>query len=360
MIIHLLISTIVILATPALSLSLEKIPNPEYPDNIEHLSLNRLRRRQKTNDARDKGNTIIDRDLLQTADVKLVNNCGFDASIGIIYYGSSQNEIYVWRNIKKGGTYILKSVSDPTIYLYGFDEKKPKKVIWGTSNSKHCISKGECLQPKNVGKLSSSDTIRYKLCKVTSPTSSPISKAPPTDSTALTETEIKWLNGHNDRRRKYFADNGLGPKDLKWSQSLEKSAQNYANRLLELGGDSKCVIQHGYDGDEYGGENLHTNWGTSISTVSASPDEVLNGWYDEEINLPYGQNAHATQVVFRSTHYVGCGQSQKKLSNGGKCFINVCRYLSPGNCNMSRNGWKSRTLDDDAQCSPVCPPEGCF
>jgi Cysteine-rich secretory protein family len=333
---------------------------PRSSRSKKALSLKRLRRRIKANDDSRKDKMIADRDLLQAADVRLVNNCGFDASIGIVYYDSKQSEVYVWSNIKKGSTFILRSVSDQTIYLYGFDEKKPNKVIWGTSNSKHCISKGECLEPKNVGKLSTASVVRYKLCKVASPTASPISRAPPTDTTSLTDTEVKWLNGHNTRRKNYFAQNSLGPKDLKWSETLKNSAQQYANRLLELGGDNKCVIQHGYDGDEYGGENLHTNWGTSISTVSASPDEVLNGWFDEEINLPFGQNGHATQVVFRSTHYVGCGQSQKKLSNGGKCFINVCRYLSPGNCNMSRNGWKSRTLDDDAQCPPLCPPEGCF
>jgi Cysteine-rich secretory protein family len=168
------------------------------------------------------------------------------------------------------------------------------------------------------------------------------------------------LKGHNKRRTNFFSKNGLGPKNLKWAQSLKESAQAYADKLVELGGDTKCVIQHGYKGDEYGGENISSNWGVSVSTVSATPEEVLNGWYDEEISLPLGMNGHATQVVFRSTHYVGCGRAQKNLSNGGKCFINVCRYLSPGNCNMSQNGWKSRTLDEEVVCDPFCPKEGCF
>jgi hypothetical protein len=304
----------------------------------------------------------MSRKLSTTATVTLVNNCGFDASIGIIYYTKNKKKNYIWPKILKGKTKILTGVSDPTIYLYGFHPKNRKKRIWGSKKSKHCISSGECLEPNYVGALSKK-SLRFKLCDGSSEkTPSPISKTPPAPnpSPSLSEIEKKWLNEHNDRRTKYYSQNGLGPKNLKWSSTLKVSAQRYANKLIDLGGNDRCVIQHGFQGDDFGGENLHTNWGTSVSTVSASPDDVLTTWFDEEINLPYGQNGHATQVVFRSTRYVGCATAQKNLDNGGKCFINVCRYISPGNCNMSRNNWKQKVLDDDASCPPLCPDEGCF
>jgi Cysteine-rich secretory protein family len=300
--------------------------------------------------------------LLTTATVTLVNNCGFDASIGIIYYNKKRKNIYIWPKILKGKTKILRGVSDPTIYLYGIHPKNPKKRVWGSKKSRHCISSGECLEPNYVGSLSKK-SLRYKLCADSSKkTPSPISKTPPapTPSTSLSAIETQWLNGHNSRRTKYYANNGLGPKNLKWSSTLKASAQRYANKLIDLGGNDRCVIQHGFQGDDFGGENLHTNWGTSVSSVSASPDDVLTSWFEEEIDLPYGQNGHATQVVFRSTRYVGCATSQKTLGNGGKCFINVCRYISPGNCNMSPSSWRQRTLDDEAGCPPLCPDEGCF
>ena len=149
----------------------------------------------------------------------------------------------------------------------------------------------------------------------------------------------------------------MGPMDLKWSNSLKDSAQNYANRLIQIGGGGDCHIEHGYQGDKNGGENLGANWG---STTGSSPDHVLSNWYDREINLPFGQNGHATQVVYRSSHYVGCGIAEKDMNGGGKCFIQVCRYLAPGNCGIDANNWVAKTLSDTVECNPACPPEGCF
>ena len=297
------------------------------------------------------------RHLVTTADVTLVNNCGFKASIGIIYYRTT-GKVYVWPTIPEGTTYKLTKVSQSIIYLYGRDVDNPSKLVWGTTKSKHCIGKNRCLEPKSVGSLSRSN-IRVKLCGTgSSPTRAPTSK--PVDAPDLTELDADWVGGHNTRRTKYFSENGLGPKNLKWSNGVKNSAQAYANKLIDIQGDVKCVIQHGYLGDDYGGENIHTNWGRTVTTVSATPDKVLGRWFDDEIDAGYGKNLHATQVVFRSTAYVGCGRASKTLYHGGKCYINVCRYISPGNCNMSPGGWKERVLDDNAQCGPVCPPEGCF
>jgi uncharacterized protein YkwD len=303
----------------------------------------------------------IRRELQQVTNVRLVNNCGFDISIGIIYFGLSSKEVYIWPTIKKSANYLLTKVTNSTVYLYGFDAENPNKILWGTGQSEHCISAGECLQPFNVGIRKQKRTF-FNLCATAVPTASPIAKAPPLPevSTTLSEIDKQWLDGHNSRRTSYFKKNGLSAKDVKWSTTLQKSAQNYATKLLEVGGDSKCTIIHGYKGDNYGGENIAANWGVSVSIESASPEEVLNGWFDNEILLPFGANGHATQVVFRSTKYIGCGRSQKNLNNGGKCYINVCRYLSPGNCNMTPGGWKARTLDDASLCLPLCPEEGCF
>ena len=59
---------------------------------------------------------------------------------------------------------------------------------------------------------------------------------------------------------------------------------------------------------------------------------------------------HFTQVVWRATHYVGCGVAS------GRCgHIQVCRYIKPGNCNGRDN-----FMEKETPCSPDCPPEGCF
>jgi hypothetical protein len=300
--------------------------------------------------------------LLQPrSNVRLINNCGFDASVGIIYLSKALKAVYLWLTIKKGRGIMLRSVSDPTIFIYGYNSVFPDDLVWVTANSKYCVSEGHCFEPRIVGSLANS-LLRYKLCGTTVPTPSPIAKAPPTllDYSYMSEIEIAWLNAHNRRRNEYYNRNGVGSADLKWSKTLQKSAQNYSSLLISIGGDSKCTIRHGVHGNTYGGENLSKNWGTSSKTNSSTPEEILTSWFDEEIDLPYGENFHATQVVFRSSRYVGCGTSEKTMYHGGKCFINVCRYLSPGNCNMSPQNWKARTLDNNTFCLPFCPEEGCF
>ena len=280
------------------------------------------------------------RKLVTSATVKLVNNCGVDAYIGIKYTGSNGNYVYTWPFIGKGSSVTLKGVTKSTIFIYGVKASDVTQSVWQSSNNNgHCFASGDCLDARNVGSLASG-FVTYRLC----------------GTGALTAKDTQWLNGHNSRRAKWFSQNGKSRLDLKWSNRIKQSAQQYANKLIAIGGSSDCQIQHGYQGDDYGGENLAANWGP----VSSTPDEVMKGWYEDEISLSFGNNLHATQMVFRSTHYVGCGVASKTLKDGNKCFIHVCRYISPGNCNMYQNGWRARTLDDTVICGPKCPPEGCF
>jgi hypothetical protein len=74
--------------------------------------------------------SLDERNLAKSAHVRLVNNCGFDASIGIIFYGGKSNKkSYIWKKIKNKSSYLLIHVNDPTIYLYGFDVKNEKKLV---------------------------------------------------------------------------------------------------------------------------------------------------------------------------------------------------------------------------------------
>jgi Cysteine-rich secretory protein family len=190
----------------------------------------------------------------------------------------------------------------------------------------------------------------------------PAPTKPPTPRAAVVMPSIdtQWLNGHNARRANFYAQYGKSPMNLKWSPALKTSARNYARKLLQIGGTAACSIEHGYLGDSYGGENLAAVWGSGPFSNPLTPDNVLTAWYDEEIGLPYGQKGHATQVVFRSTRYVGCAGASKTLDSGGSCYIQVCRYISPGNCNMDSGNWLQRTLEDTSLCDPECPPDGCL
>lgn len=177
----------------------------------------------------------------------------------------------------------------------------------------------------------------------------------PVANTATDPLAADWLAAHNTRRTAYYAKKGLGPKDLKWSNTLAESALNYSISLLELSG---CTIEHGYQGNSYGGENLAAEWGGS---TSSTPEEVLYMWYDQEMGLPFGENLHFSQVIWRGTSYVGCGIASKQLGgNQGACFIQMCRYLAPGNCNVDASNLIPQAMQDTSPCDPQCPSEGCF
>lgn len=107
---------------------------------------------------------------------------------------------------------------------------------------------------------------------------------------------------------------------------------------------------------------LAANWG---GNNHRTPDQVLTSWYEDEIDLTgFYEKLHATQVVFGSSLYFGCGEASKTMSDGRNCFIQVCRYIAAGNCFPSgQSNWVTDVLSDTAaqQCGgPQCPTEGCF
>eukprot|EP00546_Thalassionema_frauenfeldii_P010015 CAMPEP_0178925124 /NCGR_PEP_ID=MMETSP0786-20121207/17726_1 /TAXON_ID=186022 /ORGANISM="Thalassionema frauenfeldii, Strain CCMP 1798" /LENGTH=866 /DNA_ID=CAMNT_0020599947 /DNA_START=26 /DNA_END=2622 /DNA_ORIENTATION=+ len=227
------------------------------------------------------------------------------------------------------------------------------------------------------------------------PTALPTTSSPTAAATDPAELlKEQWLYEHNSRREAFYnlfpESYGVTNVPLLWSADVAQSAQNYANMLI---GQEGCTIQHGLNGDRYGGENLAMNWGTF--GLERTPAEILNAWYDDEIDLNalelVGQKYHASQVIFRSSKYLGCGHAQK-THNGGTCYIQVCRYVMSGNCFLENyldtypwlddsyfppgcstdypnKDWLCSTLSGSAgeACSsgndpqkPRCPAEGCF
>jgi hypothetical protein len=290
-----------------------------------------------------------------TSSVMIQNNCGFDAFIGIVYSTlNAANNFYRWPLLQNGTSLTLAGVSDSVLFIYGI-RTNDLSPVWTSQTSARCFSGGQgCFSQRNVGSLQSG-VVTYNICRPPD-----IGTVAQSGSENLDQTASEWLKEHNDRRKVFYSRYGKDPLDLKWSESLRASALNYANQLITIGGGDDCFIEHGYNGDSYGGENLAAFWGFGSSLPSYNPADVLRDWFDNQINLPFGKNMHATQVVFRSSHYVGCGEAEKDLNSGGKCYIKVCRYLSPGNCNITPENWLERTLDDTVICGPPCPSEGCF
>ncbi|MBN8890071.1 MAG: hypothetical protein J0H91_07225 [Rhodospirillales bacterium] len=125
------------------------------------------------------------------------------------------------------------------------------------------------------------------------------------------------LAAHNRARR------AVGVPDLHWSAEVAAIAQNWANRLRG----ANCAMQH--SGTSGVGENLA--W---FGGAHASPADVVALWVGEAraYNPATGACApgavcgHYTQIVWRSTRFVGCG-----MASCGNSEIWVCSYSPPGN-----------------------------
>jgi len=176
-----------------------------------------------------------------------------------------------------------------------------------------------------------------------------------------TAEQNQWLQEHNSRRQTFYSNFPQYVSDptgsgLQWSNCIANSAQRYADLLIGLEG---CQISHtaNDNNSQYTealqgsfGENLAMNMGSSPTTPARTPAQVLQGWYDNEIDLTNPTNPvltypstsatsnHATQVIARSTSLLGCGNAEKDITTGqfagGKCHIQVCRYIAAGNCHI--------------------------
>ncbi|KID74505.1 Protein PRY2 [Metarhizium brunneum] len=120
----------------------------------------------------------------------------------------------------------------------------------------------------------------------------------------------EMLAAHNFFRSQHGVD------DLKWSDALASKAQNWAN---------DCKYQH----SNGGGENLAVNsaagdWGSFVNMWGSERKKYNfdNGGFSKD-------TGHFTQVVWKGTENVGCGQ---KSCSGLGVYV-VCNYDPPGNYN---------------------------
>lgn len=159
--------------------------------------------------------------------------------------------------------------------------------IWGgtKSTSQFCPS-NRCYQDFTVAGTANNH-FRYLSCGGTGPSPTPAPPAP-APGPSVTGRAALWVQAHNTRRQRIHGQLGKSYKPLSWSAKLASSAQGYANRLASITW-SDCHIQHGYQGDSFGGENIASNWGSS-SLNFESPEAVLTRWFENEENLDWPAN----------------------------------------------------------------------
>ena len=149
--------------------------------------------------------------------------------------------------------------------------------------------------------------------------------ASPTNQVVNKNTGSKMLPKDADAITAYHAkvrkDVGVGP--LKWSPKLATFAQQWTDHLAA----SSCGMVHRQPNNY--GENLFM--GTDGYYHAA---DAAKAWADEKKLYPGGAlkestwhpAGHYTQMVWRGTAFMGCGQSVCR-----KTIIIACNYDPPGN-----------------------------
>jgi hypothetical protein len=184
---------------------------------------------------------------------------------------------------------------------------------------------------------------------------------------SMDERDCEWWWAHNYRREDWHTrctDHycNKNARHLRWSNTLEADARDYAERLLETC--ETTGIEHDHTDQ---GENLAKNRGkpgTQWSTLYPA-DNVVKRFVDNEETWGWNGNAHLTQAMWYDSRYVGCGESVATMSDGRICRMQVCRYAKAGNCMMESfqsevgNRWMIPTFADESACGPMCPPGGC-
>ncbi len=133
---------------------------------------------------------------------------------------------------------------------------------------------------------------------------------------------------HNQARASVNPQPATAIPPLTWDAKVAMAAQTVAD---------SCQFQH--SGNGYG-ENIYASAGTT-----PTPTEVVGSWTSEKANYTYSSNTcaanktcgHYTQVVWRDSQRLGCGQ---KTCTTGSPFVGfptwqfwVCDYDPPGNFN---------------------------
>ncbi|KID87674.1 putative effector 14 [Metarhizium guizhouense ARSEF 977] len=143
----------------------------------------------------------------------------------------------------------------------------------------------------------------------------------------------KMVQIHNECRSKHSSP------DLKWDQNLAISAEKIAKSC-------KFAHQMDVDGGGYGQNIAAASSDKNSNPTDFGVNAVGDMWYKGEVknytpkfylsgpsNVPLGDYGHFTQVVWKSTTFVGCATVSCGAGTvfGMPSLFTVCNYKVPGN-----------------------------
>ncbi len=140
-----------------------------------------------------------------------------------------------------------------------------------------------------------------------------------------TDRYRQFLNNHNTRRKAWHERYNNGYVPLSWDNLLKAETKVWAETLL-----ASCDKGIYHDPHTKYGECATTSQGTGSLGKLQIPDDIVRRFVEREQNWQPPQNSHLTQVLWRSTKYVGCAEALKSMGQGKTCHTQVCWYARPG------------------------------
>ena len=148
---------------------------------------------------------------------------------------------------------------------------------------------------------------------------------------AMTDHDRQYLISHNTRRKVWHERYNRSYVPLKWDNVLKAEAKVWVEHLL-----ASCGKGMYHDPNAKYGECATANMGTGSFAKLHTTDEIVRRYVEREVNWQPPQNSHLTQVLWRSTKYVGCAEASISMGEGKICHTQVCRYARPGKEILSR------------------------
>lgn len=158
----------------------------------------------------------------------------------------------------------------------------------------------------------------------------PLGQLSPTKALArrmqsMTDRDRQYLNSHNTRRKVWHERYGRSYVPLKWDNALKAESKVWAEHLL-----ASCGKGMYHDPNTSYGECVTANQGTGSFAKLHTPDQIVRRYVEREEGWQPPLNSHLTQVLWRSSKYVGCAEASKSMGQGKMCHTQVCRYARPG------------------------------
>jgi hypothetical protein len=143
----------------------------------------------------------------------------------------------------------------------------------------------------------------------------------------MNDRDRGYLAAHNTRRKLWHTRYNKTFVPLEWDNDLKVQAKVWAEHLL---GNCGKGMYHDPSLAGYGyGETATANMGSGIWGSLYSPNDIVRRYVEREEKWSPPANNHLTQVLWRSTKYVGCAEASKSMGGNVMCHTSVVSRTSP-------------------------------